>query len=123
MPFSVAFAMRPSFEMRAPSSRGEIGPERVGAARGDAAPQLDGPAALAAELRAPRPQPAGREVERVLVREADRAVDLVDEAGRDPRGFAHAHLRDGDLEAGVDWTLTAHGRQLCSPVRRAKRLL
>src|SRR5205809_5164873 len=97
MPFSLALAILLSLS----EACGEIGPERVGTARGDAATQLHRPATLAAELGAPRPEPARREVERVLVREADRAMHLVHEAGRNARGFADPHLGDGDLEARV----------------------
>src|SRR6185436_18247390 len=75
------------------SARGEVGPERAGAARGDVAAQLGGPVRLAAELRAPRPEPPGGEVQGVLVGEADGAVGLVSEAGRDPGGLAGPDLR------------------------------
>src|SRR5262245_1875873 len=109
MPFSFAFAMDWSSDL----SRREIGPERVGSPRGDAAPELDGPRTFTAEFRTPRPEPARGEVERVLVGEPDGAVHLVDEAGGHAGGFAHTHLGDRDLEPGV-----AVGR-----VSRAERLL
>src|SRR5918996_1876619 len=100
-----------SMAVRAPSALGEIAPERVAAARGHAAAELDRPRALAAELRAPRPEPARGEVQRVLVGEPDRAVRLV----REPRALAgrlaHADLGDRGLEARV------------ASVRRAKREL
>src|ERR671919_1353496 len=81
-----------SVAVRGPSALGEIAPERVAAARGHAAAELDGPRALAAELGAPRPEPARREVQRVLVGEADGAVRLVDETRAHARSLAHPDL-------------------------------
>src|SRR2546430_6133444 len=83
------------------SSRGQMRPQRVGAALGDRAPELGGPVALAAEFGAPRPETPRRELQRVLVREANRAVHLVSDLGADARGLADPHLGDGDLERGV----------------------
>src|SRR5687767_4750857 len=80
------------------SARGQLTPEAVGAGGGDATPQLDGPAALAAELGAPGPQPPGRKVQRVLVGEADGAVRLVRDAGPDAGRLARPDLGGGDLE-------------------------
>src|SRR4029453_19557857 len=83
------------------SSSGQVRPQRVGAALGDRAPELRRPLALAAEFGAPRPEPARRELQRVLVREADRAVHLMGDRGADARGLADPHLGDGDLERGI----------------------
>ncbi len=82
-------------------SRDEIGPEGVGTARGDVPAQLAGPVALAAELRAPRPEPPRGEVERVLVGEADGAVDLMRDAGADAGRLAGADLGHGHVERGI----------------------
>src|SRR6058998_846470 len=71
--------------LAADSSCGQLGPERVGAALADGAAELDGPVALAAELGAPRPEPPRRELQRVLVRESDRAVRLMRDRRADPR--------------------------------------
>src|SRR5258705_12789604 len=60
-----------SRRQRAPSARGELTPQLIGTTGGDLTAQPLGPAALAAELGAPRPQTAGREMQRVLVGEAD----------------------------------------------------
>src|SRR5581483_10415965 len=84
-----------------PSNACQVVPEVVGAARRDALAELDRPRALAAELRAPGPEPPRGEVQRVLVREADRAVHLVHEAGAHACGFADADLRRRDLEAWI----------------------
>src|SRR6266566_1757934 len=73
------------------SARGEIAPERVGAARGDGAAQLARPPALAAELRAPGPEPPRREMQRVLVGEADGAVGLLRHAPRRSRIAPQTH--------------------------------
>src|SRR5262249_61563015 len=83
------------------SSRGQVRPERCSAALGDRTSELGRPVALAAELGAPRPQAARRELQRMLVREADRAVYLMGDRGADARRLAHAHLRAGDLERGI----------------------
>src|SRR5207253_11238940 len=83
------------------SSRGQMRPQRVGAALGDRTPELGGPVALAAEFGAPRPETPRRELQRVLVREANRAVHLVSDLGADARGLADPYLGDGDLERGV----------------------
>src|SRR2546423_15023332 len=94
MPFSVAFIL--NLDVPWPSTvAGQITPEGVGAARGDAAAELDRPCALAAELRPPRPQAACGEVEGMLVGEPDRAVRLGDE----PRAHAGG-LRPPDLGGG-----------------------
>ena len=76
-------------------------PERVGAPLGDGAPELGRPVAFAAELGAPRPEPARHELQGVLVREADRAVHLMGDLGADARRLADPHLGDGDLERGI----------------------
>ena len=55
-------------------------------------PSCGRPVALAAELGAPRPEPARDEVQRVLVREADGAVGLVRDAGAEAGRLARAHL-------------------------------
>src|SRR5687767_5708497 len=83
------------------SAGGEVGPEGVGAAGGHGGAELARPRALAAELRAPRPEPARGEVERVLVREADGSVRLVGDPRTDAGGLADADLRHRDLEARV----------------------
>src|SRR5438132_13391878 len=92
------------------SARSEIAPERVGATGGHGAPELTGPRVFAAELRAPRPETARGEVQRVLVGEADGAVRLVRDAGADAGRLAHAHLGHGDLEARVVALGGAEGR-------------
>src|SRR5688572_8481601 len=83
------------------SAGGEVGPEGVGAAGGHGGAELARPRAFAAELGAPRPEPARGEVERVLVGEADGAVRLVRDAGADAGRLAHADLRHRDLESCV----------------------
>src|SRR5207249_8338074 len=65
-------------------SRCQVGPERLGAPRGDLAPQLERPVALPSELGAPGPETSRDEVERVLVREADGAVRLMRNAAPRP---------------------------------------
>src|SRR5262245_14436699 len=83
------------------SPRGQLGPERVGAALGDRASELGGPVAFTAEPGPPRPEAPRHELQRVLVGEADRAVHLVSDLRADARGLADPHLRDRDLEGGV----------------------
>src|SRR5262249_56428169 len=97
------------------SSCGQMRPERGGPALGNRAPELDRPVALAAELGAPRPQPARRELQRVLVREADRAVHLMRDRGAHAPRFSDPDLRDGDLERGI----AAIGGAECAARRRA----
>src|SRR5438132_380457 len=70
-------------------SRRQVGPERLGAPRGDLAPQLERPVALPSELGAPGPETSRDEVERVLVREADGAVRLM----RNARPEARRHVK------------------------------
>src|SRR5438105_7170306 len=82
-------------------SRCQVGPERLGAPRGDLAPQLERPVALPSELGAPGPETSRDEVERVLVREADGAVRLMRNARPEARRFPDANLGDGDLEGGL----------------------
>src|SRR5258708_4254036 len=90
-----------STKRQSTSARGEERPERLGAALGDRPAQQGRPLALAAELGAPRPEPARDELELVLVGEADRAVDLVRDRGADTRGLTHAHLRHRGLEPAI----------------------
>src|SRR5262249_47249091 len=83
------------------SARRELAPEPVRAPGCDFMPQPDGPAAFVAELRAPRPQAARGEVQRVLVGEADRAVRLVGDAGADAGCLPGPDLRHRHLEGRV----------------------
>src|SRR4030081_3433704 len=75
---------------RRPLSRRQVGPERLGAPRGDLAPQLEGPVALPSELGAPGPETPRDEVERMLVREAEGAVGLMRDARPETRRFPDA---------------------------------
>src|SRR6185312_548820 len=86
-------------------SRGQEGPQLVGAGAGDHVADADGPIGFVAEFLAPRPQPARRMVERVLVGEAHRAVHLVGDRGAGAGGLADAELGDrafGDGPLGGD---------------------
>src|SRR5216684_1311880 len=73
---------------------GDEGPELVGAPFRDHPPEARGPHRLVAELLAPRPQPARRMVQRVLVRKPHRAVHLVGDRSPGAGRFAAAHLGD-----------------------------
>src|SRR5262249_58194827 len=63
--------------------------------------ELRRPVAFRAELRPPRPEPPGREVQAVLVREPDGAVDLMGDTRPDAGRLAHAHLGDRHFEPRV----------------------
>src|ERR1700719_212271 len=78
-------------------SCGDKGPEPVGAALRDHPPETGGPDRLVAELLAPGPQPARRMMQRVLVRKAHCAVDLVGDRRAGARRLAAAHLGNRDL--------------------------
>src|SRR5438105_9472375 len=83
------------------SSRRQGGPERVGSPAGDIAAERGRPPALAAELRAPGPEPPRDELEVMLVGEAEGAVDLMRDRRGDSRRLARPRLGDADLEGGV----------------------
>ena len=72
--------------------------ELVGAAATTTRPEPRAQRPLVAVLAAPRPQPAGEVVERVLAGHAHRAVGLVGVPGRVGRGLVGEELGRGDLE-------------------------
>src|SRR5262249_54218779 len=95
------------------SARRQVRPQRVGAALGDRASELDRPVALAAELGAPRPEASRHELQRVLVREADGAVGLM--------GDRRAHARPP--AAWPTLTLAAAISTVASPRSAARNAL
>src|SRR5690606_3212895 len=74
---------------------------RVGALRNRFAAELFRPVASGAEFRAPRPEPPRREMEPVFIGEADRAMNLMRDRGRDARRIVHADFCRRDLEGGI----------------------
>src|SRR5262245_20411340 len=78
-------------------SLGDKRPQLLGAAFHDHPPEARGPDRLVAELLAPRPKPARRVVQRMLVGEAHRAVHLMGNRCTRPGRLAAAHLGNRDL--------------------------
>src|SRR6187397_441638 len=76
-------------------ARREVRPERGGPARQRRPSELARPVCVRSELGAPGPEAPRREVEAVLVGEADRAVRLVCDARRAVDGLADPRLGDG----------------------------
>src|SRR5262245_14862590 len=81
--------------------RGEIGPELVRASFRYTSAQCRSPMALRPELRAPRPEAPGGEVQAMLVGESDGAVHLVCNPGPEPSGLAYTNLGGCDLTRRV----------------------
>src|SRR5207249_145973 len=88
------------------SGLGDKRPQRIGAARGHHVAELDPPMRLVAEFLAPRPQPARRVVQRVLVGKAHRAVHLMRDCRAGPGRLADPQLGDRHL-AGAGATASA----------------
>src|SRR5271155_1520476 len=99
-------------------SCGDEGPEPVDAALRDHPPETRGPDRLVAELLAPSPQAARRVVQRVLVGEAHRAVNLMGDRRAGAGRLAAAHLGDRDL---TDRDVRARARLGGSVGRSARR--
>src|SRR5262249_51519665 len=78
-------------------SCGDKGPELVGAVRCDHPAETGGPDRLVAELLAPRPQPAGRVVQRVLIGETHCTMYLVGNSRTGAGGLATPDFGDRDL--------------------------
>src|ERR1700732_2501630 len=78
-------------------SCGDKGSELVGAALRDHPPETGSPHRLVAELLTPRPKPARRMMQRVLVCEAHCSVDLMSDRRAGAGRLAAAHLGDRDL--------------------------
>src|SRR5229473_6446395 len=76
---------------------GDERPQRVGAVFGDHMAELGGPMRLVAELLAPRPEPARRMVQRMLVGKAHRAVHLMGDRRPGPGRLADPQLGDRDF--------------------------
>src|SRR5215472_18693522 len=78
-------------------SCGDERPELVGAAFRDHAAETRGPHRFVAELLAPRPQPARRMMQRMLVGKAHRTMHLVRDRGAGAGRLAAAHFGYRDL--------------------------
>src|SRR5262245_49782725 len=97
---SVIFTRKPPFDSFRSAGR-QVRPERVGAALGDSATELDRPVALATELGAPRPEAPRDELQDVLVGEADGAMRLMRDRRAHAGRLADPYLGGGDLERGI----------------------